>query len=97
MEADRGAVARWQQHVHNKIYDNWNKPSGLLDEQRLAVTVSVTVTPSGVLAAPHILQGSGNGAFDTSVIRAIQKTARVEQAPQGCRECQDLEIGFRPE
>lgn len=95
--ADSRAIAVWQGKIQSKIYDNWNKPSGLRNEKNLAVTVLVQVAPDGTLENPRVRRTSGHTAFDYSVLRAIQKTATVERSPKGCRECQELEITFRPE
>lgn len=95
--ASRLAVTLWQQKIDNRVRDNWNKPSGLLHEGGLEVAVLVQVAVDGRLQNPRISQSSGNRVFDTSVLRAILKTASVDPPPQGCRECQELEFVFRPE
>ena len=95
--ADSRTIDRWQRTIQNKIYANWNKPSGLRNERNLAVTVMVKVAPDGTLENPRISRTSGHAIFDNSVLRAIQKTATVERSPKGCPECQELEITFRPE
>ncbi|MBF0160878.1 MAG: cell envelope integrity protein TolA, partial [Magnetococcales bacterium] len=90
-------VQLWQRKIHGKVFENWTKPSGLPNELNLAVTVLVEVGQDGTLVNPRISRTSGNAIFDRSVIRAIQKTASVEQAPAGCPECRELEINFRPQ
>ena len=90
-------VGLWQRKIQGKIYENWNKPSGLPNESNLAMVVVVEVRPDGSLANPRVGRSSGNAVFDRSVIHAIQKTPTVDQPPTGCPECRELEIVFRPQ
>ncbi|MBF0460152.1 MAG: caspase family protein [Magnetococcales bacterium] len=94
--SDNGMIALWQRKIQSKIHENWNKPSGLPDENSLEMTVLVEVSQEGALINPRVGRTSGNALFDHSVIRAIQKTTKVERPPAGCLECQELEINFRP-
>ncbi|MBF0417535.1 MAG: TonB C-terminal domain-containing protein, partial [Magnetococcales bacterium] len=91
------AISRWQHGVTNKVRDNWRKPSGLRGEAALEVIVVVQVGPDGSLVNPRVSHPSGNAIYDESVMRAISRTVSVDPPPQGCQECRELEIRFRPE
>ncbi|MBF0624994.1 MAG: TonB family protein [Magnetococcales bacterium] len=93
-QASRLQVAMYQQQVQEQVRLNWNKPGGLLNEDQLAVTVTVKVAPDGRLYEPRVTRASGNPVFDRSVLIAISKTLTPPAPPQGCPECQMIEFNF---
>ena len=59
--------------LQGKIRGNWDPPSDLGggNVRRRSVQIQLTLLPDGSIRNPTIVQSSGNGAVDESVIRAI--------------------------
>ncbi|MBF0436177.1 MAG: cell envelope integrity protein TolA [Magnetococcales bacterium] len=89
-------LARWQRNITTTVRNNWSKPNGLVNENKLEVKLRVKVGPDGSLLDATIEHSSGNKGFDGSVLRAISKTRTVDPPPQGCTECRELEFTFKP-
>ncbi len=58
--------------------------------QGIEATVTIDILKDGTLVAKGFEKRSGNGLFDESVIRAIQRTAKVPPPPGGI----ELELGI---
>ncbi|MBF0426439.1 MAG: TonB C-terminal domain-containing protein [Magnetococcales bacterium] len=88
-------VEMYKQAIERQVRTSWNKPTGMLDEDRLAVTVRAKVAPDGRLFNPQIVRASGAEVFDRSVLSAIHKAQDLPQPPAGCQECLDIVFVFR--
>jgi colicin import membrane protein len=68
----------YYQTVENKIKNAWIFPGGSND---LTAQVDFAIGPDGNLTELKLTQGSGDGAFDDSVLRAIRKAAPFPAPP----------------
>ncbi|MBF8272735.1 MAG: tolA [Magnetococcales bacterium] len=89
-------ISLWQRNIYTTVRNNWNKPSGLVNEAKLIVRLLVRVGPDGSLQDAQVVQSSGNPGYDGSVLRAIWKTRTVDPPPAGCDECRELDFYFKP-
>ncbi|MBF0175936.1 MAG: TonB C-terminal domain-containing protein [Magnetococcales bacterium] len=94
-QVSRLQVELYKKSVETKVRTSWIKPTGMLDESRLAVTVRADVAPDGRLYNPQIIRSSGAEVFDRSVLSAIHKAMDLPQPPQGCQECLKIVFVFR--
>jgi len=81
---DPGAVHRvaetlaYQQQVVEAIRRGWERPIG--PPGRIAV-VMFGVAPDGRIGNIQLMQSSGDDAFDTSALRAVERQQRVPPPP----------------
>ena len=76
----RGTESVYGQVVKQRIKANWRYP-GLGQDRGLQAQVRLQITPKGRIAQTSIVRSSGNSQFDSSVLRAIADTGRLEEPP----------------
>lgn len=84
--------------VQNKVNQHWRQPVGV-DFKGLACKVSVKLLSSGEVIDIHVVESSGNVAFDRSTELAIRKASPlpISSDPEVAREFQQFTFTFRPE
>ncbi|MDH3976402.1 MAG: TonB family protein [Deltaproteobacteria bacterium] len=78
--------------LYEKMENAWILP-GSADYSGLSAIISVTIGKNGELLKVDIEEGSGNGFFDQSVMRAVEKSVPFPRPPKGYEG--GIEIGFR--
>ncbi len=64
-------IARIKQHIQK----NWRIPAGIRRDDNLALTVEVRLKPDGTVQQVKVLQSSGKGFFDDSLVRGVYKAS----------------------
>jgi len=86
------AMKKYYDSLWKKIQAAWALPgSGSFDG--LTAIVSARIGRDGGLISASIEEGSGNGFYDQSTLRAVGKAAPFEPLPEGYEG--GLEVGFR--
>lgn len=78
--------------LYEKMHNAWVLP-GNADYSGLSTIISVIIGKNGELLKVYIEEGSGNGFFDQSVMRAVEKSVPFPKPPKGYEN--GIEIGFR--
>lgn len=86
------ALQDYYDTVWEKIENSWVLP-GTGDFSGMTSIVSVIISASGQLMEVSIEEGSGNGFYDQSAIRAVRKATPFPPLPAGYNK--GMEIGFR--
>ncbi|MBE9504356.1 MAG: TonB family protein [Proteobacteria bacterium] len=86
------ALQDYYDTVWEKIENSWVLP-GTGDFSGMTSIVSVIISASGQLREVSIEEGSGNGFYDQSAIRAVRKATPFPPLPAGYNK--GMEIGFR--
>ncbi|KEQ16693.1 cell envelope integrity protein TolA [Endozoicomonas numazuensis] len=99
-EKDAGEVAYYQQLLGSLIAENWNRPPSA--RNGMIALVQLSLSPYGDLLEVRLLEGSGNDAYDRSVIQAIQRAAPFPELKKLERRVFDnkfkrVNFRFRPE
>lgn len=71
-EQDASETSRVVAEIQNKIQRNWLRPAGTA-ELGLKCKLRVRLANSGSVLLVQVMQSSGNGAFDRSVVAAVHK------------------------
>jgi TonB family protein len=74
--------------VHDAIKQNYNAPTGLLNDAQLASLVTqviIHVEADGSLKSPQLRRSSGNDVFDDACMAAVRATGRVPPPPPAQR------------
>jgi len=97
LESDRIAQEREQFlfAIKQKIENNWLRPTTVGDG--LSCQLRVRLIPGGGVASVIVTRGSGNGAFDRSVEKAVYKADPLP-VPKGTgfEAFRDLSLNFNP-
>ncbi|WP_062265700.1 cell envelope integrity protein TolA [Endozoicomonas arenosclerae] len=99
-EKDAGEVAYYSELLQNLIAQNWNRPPSA--RNNMVALVQLSFSPYGDLLEVRLLEGSGNDAYDRSVIQAIQRAAPFPELKKLERRVFDnnfkrVNFRFRPE
>ena len=65
--------------IQSLIQQNWIQPQ---NTQGLQATVNIQMDDQGRIVGAHLLKGSGNAVFDSSLMLSIQKTNQLPLAKQ---------------
>lgn len=87
--ADNGVVSAIQQAINR----NWTIPPGK-DTRGLSVTVQISLASDGNITRLNVTRGSGDGAFDASLVRAIRKSIPLPIPADKFEKFQELELDF---
>jgi TonB family protein len=74
--------------VYQAIRQNWNVPTGLLNDAQLAALsaeVRIQIDSDGSVRNPSLSRPSGNGLFDDSCMSAARATTNVPPPPPALR------------
>jgi TolA protein len=91
IDMDR-AMRKYYDSLWGKIQEAWTLP-GSGSFEGLTAIVSARIGRDGRLMFVSIEEGSGNGFYDQSTLRAVKKAAPFEPLPEGYEG--GLEVGFR--
>ncbi|MGI9283160.1 MAG: TonB family protein [Endozoicomonas sp.] len=99
-EKDQSEVGYYQQLLGGLIAQNWNRPPSA--RNGMVALVQLSLSPYGDLLEVRLLEGSGNEAYDRSVVQAIQKAAPFPELKKLERRVFDnnfkrVNFRFRPE
>jgi TonB family protein len=72
----------WQYflHVHDRMYDAWEKPNELLDKN-LKATVLLEIAPDGTINDVRLKRSSGNKVMDDTAMAAARRVPRLNPPP----------------
>lgn len=97
LDAERMATEREQflYAIKQKIENNWLRPTTV--NEGLSCQLRVRLMPGGGVASVTVTRGSGNGAFDRSVEKAVYKADPLP-VPKGAgfEAFRDLSLNFNP-
>lgn len=99
-EQEAGEVAYYSELLKNLIARNWNRPPSA--RNNMVALVQLSLSPFGDLLEVRLLEGSGNDAYDRSVVQAIQRAAPFPELKKLERRVFDnkfkrINFRFRPE
>ncbi|WP_252179406.1 cell envelope integrity protein TolA [Endozoicomonas sp. 4G] len=99
-EKEAAEVAYYSELLNNLIAQNWNRPPSA--RNNMVALVQLSLSPFGDLLEVRLLEGSGNDAYDRSVIQAIQRAAPFPELKKLERRVFDnnfrrVNFRFRPE
>lgn len=77
--------------IRNRIQSNWRFPD-MGREEDLQATVKITINDQGRITDHSLVQSSGDSQFDSSVLRAIDRTGNLQAPPSP--ELQSIQITF---
>lgn len=77
--------------IRNRIQSNWRFPD-MGREENLQATVKITINDQGQITGHNLIQSSGDAQFDSSVLRAIDRTGNLQAPPSP--ELQSIQITF---
>ncbi|MFO8027841.1 MAG: TonB family protein [Opitutales bacterium] len=81
-QQEMSELRKYSAQLRSRIDTAWSKP-GNLAGVRIAATVVFDVSASGKITKPRLKPGSGNAAFDQSVLAAFRKVASAGPTPTG--------------
>lgn len=87
--ADNGVVSA----IQGAINRNWTIPPGK-DTKGLSITVQISLASDGNLTNIAVSRGSGDPAFDASLIRAVRKSIPLPIPADKFSKFQELELDF---
>jgi colicin import membrane protein len=92
------AIRIYQMEVEERIKSNWQYPVNLTSPSKqkdLVATVVVNVSQDGTILKSWFMDRSGNGIFDASVMKAVDRSNPLPPFPEGYNKRQDeVEIRF---
>ena len=92
------AIRMYQMEVEERIKSNWQYPVALTNAAKrkdLEATVVVKVMQDGTIIKSWFLNRSANAVFDSSVIKAVDRSDPLPPFPEGYNKKQDeMEIRF---
>lgn len=99
-EQEAGEVAYYSELLQSLIARNWNRPPSA--RNNMVALVQLSLSPYGDLLEVRLLEGSGNDAYDRSVVQAIQRAAPFPELKKMERRVFDnnfkrFNFRFRPE
>ncbi|MBA1148041.1 cell envelope integrity protein TolA [Ectothiorhodospiraceae bacterium WFHF3C12] len=99
-ERQRQVQAAMNQHIpaiRRRVTQSWLRPSGV--PEGLEVTMRVQMAAAGMVRNVSVVDSSGNGAFDNSAIRAVEKASPlpVPSDPDIARQFRDITFVFKPD
>lgn len=87
--ADSGAVNAIRQHVERY----WTIPAGK-DLRGLQVIVRLSLSPDGNITGLQVVRGSGDGAFDNSLVRAVRKAVPLPIPHDKYDKFKEIDLAF---
>ncbi|HET9121946.1 MAG TPA: cell envelope integrity protein TolA [Acidiferrobacteraceae bacterium] len=89
-------VSKYNARIQRKVSANWTRPPGGADGLRCVVQVQLL--PQGDVLSVHILQSSGDAAFDRSVEAAVYRASPlpVPHDPQLAQDFGQITFTFKP-
>ena len=90
--ATDGEISQMREHI-NRF---WSRPPGMF-ERGLSAEVNISLTPDGELDQVTIRRGSGNAAYDRSLLRAIKKAVPYPISLGRYEALKELELLFKEE
>ncbi|MCF8130389.1 MAG: TonB family protein [Deltaproteobacteria bacterium] len=92
------AIRIYQMEVEERIKSNWQYPVNLTSPSKrkdLVATVVVKVNQDGTILKSWFMDRSGNGIFDASVMKAVDRSNPLPPFPEGYNKRQDeVEVRF---
>ena len=82
------------QRIRRHIEQNWFRPAGVQNLEKLTVIVQVELLADGTVAQIAITQSSGQPFFDASLVRAVKKASPIPIPKDKFNTYQRLELRF---
>ena len=95
--ARQSEIGKYKAQIKHSVYRTWSVPGSAKKDMRCVV--KVRLIPSGDVLGVDVVKGSGDSAFDQSVIKAIYRAAPLPVPPAGSglfSDFRELELGFSP-
>ncbi len=86
-----GLLGSYQDSIVSRVKPNWAWP-GRTDRRNFIAIVNVKIAADGTIKDVRIISSSGNSYFDSTVVRAVVATKRLEAPPKP--EYMDMDISF---
>ncbi|MFO7877516.1 MAG: cell envelope integrity protein TolA [Desulfovermiculus sp.] len=87
----KGAEGVYGALIRERIRSNWRFPD-MGREDDLQATVKISINDQGRITDHSLVQSSGDSQFDSSVLRAIDRTGNLQAPPS--QELQSIQITF---
>ncbi len=88
-------LTAYERLVADAIKDNWHPTAMQMPvPEELWAVVSFSIEENGALSGPAMEQGSGDWSYDSSCMRALTQTRRVQ--PPGPKDKRTVMLGFSP-
>ena len=69
--------------IRDQVISNWKQPSSA--KKGITAEILITLVPTGEIVQVKLIKTSGNQAFDSSTLNAIQKVSKFEGLDMGRR------------
>lgn len=86
-----GVAGAYEDSVVSRVRPNWSWP-GRTDRRNYIAVVNIQIGADGTIQSYRLTTPSGNGYFDSTVLRALQATRQLEAPPKP--EYMDMDISF---
>ncbi len=87
----KGAEGVYGALIRERIRSNWRFPD-MGREDDLQATVQITINDQGQITDHSLIRSSGDSQFDSSVLRAIDRTGNLQSPPS--QELKSIQITF---
>lgn len=77
------------------IEQNWYRPPGLKDSDKLAARVKVRISRDGTIESLELLESSGQEFYDNSLLRAVRKSVPFPLPPEKYEKFKVLDLHFK--
>jgi colicin import membrane protein len=79
-EAEAVAVQSYKSLIQQRVKESWHIPLSARDG--MTAVLRVNLLPTGEVVNVAIVKGSGDDAFDRSVVQAVQRVEKIEELQQ---------------
>ncbi len=78
-------IAQYRGQVRSKIIRQWIRTSSSAEDKILRARVLVRINASGAVISKSLTKSSGDGAFDNSALRAVERASPFPPPPEGVK------------
>ncbi len=85
ISAQDPGIAQYRGQVRSKIIRQWIRTSSSAEDKVLRARVMVRINASGAVISKSLTKSSGDGAFDNSALRAVERASPFPPPPEGVK------------
>lgn len=93
----KSMISQWGRQIRKRVERRKTYPRAA-GRVEASVSLRLTVTRGGALAAVSVARSSGNAALDTAAVQAVSRAGSVPAAPKGLTDAQysfTLAVSFK--
>lgn len=73
-ETDQTTVGKYEAIIRQNIESKWSRPPSA--RNGMQVKLAIQLVPSGEVVSVNVIESSGDAAFDTAAVQAVQRVSR---------------------